>query len=55
MQFIDLKEDMENTEKLEQTFIDSVAKNLAYYIYEIKDEFLNLSKIEIANIFRNNE
>lgn len=46
-----LKEVWKIQEKLEQTFIDSVAKNLAYYIYEIKDEFLNLSKIEIANLF----
>ncbi|WP_323593820.1 SIR2 family protein [Aliarcobacter butzleri] len=46
-----LKEVWKIQEKLEQTFIDSVAKNLADYIYEIKDEFLNLSKIEIANLF----
>jgi hypothetical protein len=46
-----LKEVWKIQEKLEQTFIDSVAKNLANYIYEIKDEFLNLSKIEIANLF----
>ncbi len=46
-----LKEVWKTQEKLEQTFIDSVAKNLADYIYEIKDEFLNLSKIEIANLF----
>lgn len=46
-----LKEVWKIQEKLEQTFIDSVAKNLANYINEIKDEFLNLSKIEIANLF----
>mgnify|MGYP000700506672 CR=1 FL=1 len=46
-----LKEVWKIQEKLEQTFIDSVAKNLADYINEIKDEFLNLSKIEIANLF----
>jgi tetratricopeptide (TPR) repeat protein len=46
-----LKEVWKTKEKLEQTFIDTVAKNLADYIYEIKDEFLNLSKIEIANLF----
>jgi tetratricopeptide (TPR) repeat protein len=46
-----LKEVWKIQEKLEQTFIDIVAKNLADYIYEIKDEFLNLSKIEIANLF----
>lgn len=46
-----LKEVWKTQEKLEQTFIDSVAKNLANYIYKIKDEFLNLSKIEIANLF----
>ncbi|MDN5103742.1 tetratricopeptide repeat protein [Aliarcobacter butzleri] len=46
-----LKEVWRIEEKLEQPFIDSVAINLANYIYEIKDEFLNLSKIEIANLF----
>lgn len=46
-----LKEVWKSQEKLEQTFINSVAKNLADYIYQIKDEFLNLSKIEIANLF----
>ncbi|MDX9901714.1 MAG: tetratricopeptide repeat protein [Aliarcobacter sp.] len=46
-----LKEVWKIQEKLEQTFIDSVAKNLANYISEIKDEYLNLSKIEIANLF----
>lgn len=46
-----LKEVWKIQEKLEQTFIDSIAKNLANYISEIKDEFLNLSKIEIANQF----
>jgi len=46
-----LKEVWKTKEKLEQTFIDSVAENLADYIYEIKDEFLNLSKIEISNLF----
>lgn len=46
-----LKEVWKIQEKLEQTFIDSVATNLANYIYEIKDEFLNLSRIEIANLF----
>ncbi|MCG3679001.1 SIR2 family protein [Aliarcobacter butzleri] len=46
-----LKEVWKIQEKLEQTFIDNVAKNLTDYIYEIKDEYLNLSKIEIANLF----
>lgn len=46
-----LKEVWKTQEKLDQTFIDVVATNLADYIYEIKDEFLNLSKIEIANLF----
>ncbi|MCG3662697.1 SIR2 family protein [Aliarcobacter butzleri] len=46
-----LKEVWKTQEKLDQTFIDVVATNLANYIYEIKDEFLNLSKIEIANLF----
>ena len=46
-----LKEVWKIQEKLEQIFIDSVAKNLANYISEIKDEFLNLTKIEIANLF----
>lgn len=46
-----LKEVWKTQEELEQTFIDSVAKNLADYISEIKDEYLNLSKIEIANLF----
>ena len=46
-----LKEVWKIEEKLEKTFIDSVAKNLADYINEIKDEYLNLSKIEIANLF----
>ncbi|MDN5102359.1 SIR2 family protein [Aliarcobacter butzleri] len=46
-----LKEVWKTQEKIESSFIDSVAKNLADYIYEIKDEFLNLSKIEIANLF----
>lgn len=46
-----LKEVWKTQEKLKQTFIDSVAKNLADYINEIKDEYLNLSKIEIANLF----
>ena len=40
-----LKEVWKIQEKLEQIFIDSVAKNLANYISEIKDEFLNLTKI----------
>jgi len=46
-----LKEVWKTQEKLEPHFIDSVAKNLSDYIYEIKDEFLNLSKLEIANLF----
>ena len=46
-----LKEVWKTQEIIEQSFKDSVAKNLANYIYEIKDEFLNLSKIEIANLF----
>lgn len=46
-----LKEVWKTQEKLEQTLIDSVAINLANYIDKIKDEFLNLSKIEIANLF----
>jgi len=46
-----LKEVWKSQEKPEQTFIDNVAKNLADYIHEIKDEFLNLSKLEKANLF----
>ncbi|MFX4278169.1 SIR2 family protein [Aliarcobacter butzleri] len=46
-----LKEVWKTQEKIESSFIDSVANNLADYIYEIKDEFQNLSKIEIANLF----
>ncbi len=46
-----LKEVWKTQEELEQTFINSVAKNLADYIYEIKDEFLNLSKLEKSNLF----
>ena len=46
-----LKEVWKSQEKLAQTFIDSVATNLANYIYEIKDEFLNLSELEKSNLF----
>lgn len=46
-----LKEVWKTQEKLEQIFIEYIAKNLANYISKIKDEFLNLSKIEIANLF----
>jgi hypothetical protein len=46
-----LKEVWKTQEELEQTFIDSVAINLANYIYEIKDEFLNLSELEKSNLF----
>ncbi len=46
-----LKEVWKTQEQLDDRFIDEVAKNLSNYIYEIKDEFLNLSKLEIANLF----
>ena len=46
-----LKEVWKTQEQLEDTFVDEVAKNLSNYIAKIKDEFLNLSKIEIANLF----
>jgi len=46
-----LKEVWKTQEQLDNSFIDEVAKNLSNYIYEIKDEFLNLSKLEIANLF----
>lgn len=46
-----LKEVWKSQNKLESDFAESVAKQLASYIYTIKDEFLNLSKIEKANLF----
>ncbi|WP_295052376.1 SIR2 family protein, partial [Sulfuricurvum sp.] len=46
-----LKEVWKTQEQLDDRFIDEVAKNLSNYISEIKDEFLNLSKLEIANLF----
>ena len=46
-----LKEVWKTQEKLEQTFMNDVAKNLSDYICKIKDEFLNLSKLEKANLF----